>query len=371
VPKYLNNYSNPIYYGNTTFAPNQEVETYDNLANQANIVNSILETYNIAGGVNDVLLIRFNEETAWTTVTLTAGAARTAAQIVTDINTAYGSVVSYAEGGRVRISAPIVSNVLNAIYIATALMGSTAAATLGFATDGADPVAVSALQAFKLSQNAELYNVTTANNTFIFKVNNGDWVTATLTTGVGRTAAQIVTDINSAYEAATADATKVALAVIPVTIGGNVHVKLIAPIYNNFQSKLYIKSTGNTALVLLGFTGDNFDPVAESNYPTLVKTAELPQYNPIISETILTFAAAGTQYFYLTNPALCAELQFIRATIGAGATFTCYLESTSNTPPFTLKADETFGINLQRNTITKIIITASAAGNLTIRELKG
>jgi len=370
VPKYVNNLSNPVYFNNTVFAPNQEIETYDTLSNRAFIVGTVVETYNIGAG-NQVLLIRFNDETAWTTVTLTNGIARTAAQIATDINTVYGDTVASTESGKVRIDAPIRSNILSAIYIATAGMGSTAAATLGLSTSAVNPVSSVSIQAFKFSTNASTYNITTANNVFIFKVNNNaNWITTTLTTGAARTAAEISAEINASYEAATADANKIAFAVDPVT-GGSTYIKLIAPVYNNFQSKLYIKSTGNTALAVLGFSGDNFNPIAESQFPSLIKTSDLPLYNPIISETIVTFAAAGTQHYYLTDPDTCKELQFIRATIAAGSTFTCYLESTSNTPPFTIAADETFGVNLYNCRITKVIITASAAGNLTVRELKG
>jgi hypothetical protein len=220
-----------------------------------------------------------------------------------------------------------------------------------------------------LSTNAELYNITDANNTFIFKVNeNSSWITATLTVGVGRTAEQISADINFAYTTATADANRIALAVIPVIIGGNVHIKLLAPIYNNFQSYLYIKSTGNTALAVLGFTGDNFIPVRQSGFPSLIKTNELPLYNPIISETVLTFTVASTQYYYFTDPVKCKEISIIRP---LGATFTCYIQDITNEPPFTVNITETFSINLASTIITRLIITSSGAGSVTIRELIG
>jgi len=373
VPKYINKSSQPIYYGNVVFAPNQVVETYDTVVNTAFIVGTVAQNYAIVGAVNDTLYLRFNEETAWTVVTLTAGAARTAAQIVTDINTAYGSVVASVEGGKVRIDAPVVNNTLNAVYNAAISAQSTAAcATLGLPNDSSNPAAVAALQAFLISQNISTYNITANNNTFIFKVNDSrDWITVTLTIGAARTAAQIVAEINLAYEQATADANKIAFAVEPLTGSGEIYVKLLAPVYENYKSKLYIKSTGNTSLTVLGFTGNDFETAAESLYPSLTMTSVLPLYNPIIAETVLTFAATGTQYYYLTEPELCKELQFIRATIGAGFAFTCYLESTSNVPPFTIKADETFGINQQDYNITRVIITAGAAGNLTLRELKG
>lgn len=373
MPKYINNAAVPVYYNGTVFVPNREVETYDTLENRATIVGTVAQNYAIVLNVNDTLYLRFNEETSWTVVTLTVGAARTAAQIIADINGAYGSVVASVEGGKVRLDAPVVSNTLNAIYNAAISAQSTAAnATLGLSTDSSNPAAVACLQAFSISQNISPYNITANNNTFIFKLNeNSNWITVTLTIGAARTAAQIVAEINTAYETATADANKIAFAVESITGSGEIYVKLLAPVYNNFQSKVYIKSTGNTALTVLGFTGDNFNPIAQSLFPSLIKTADLPLYNPIISETILTFAAAGTQYYYLSDPDLSRELQILRITIGAGFAFTCYIDSTANTPPFTLKADETFGINLQKYRIVRLIITAGAAGNLTIRELKG
>jgi hypothetical protein len=373
MPKYVNNYANPVYYNNVTFIPNQEVETYDTLENRASVVGTVAQNYAIVGAANDTLYIRFNDEIAWTVVSLTAGAARTAAQIVADINAAYGSVVASAEGGKVRLDAPIVSNVLNSVYIGALSAQSIAAcATLGLPSDSSNPVVCVSLQAFVISQNIQTYNITVNNNTFIFKVNNWPyWITATLTTGAARTAAQIAYDINYAYETATADANKIAFAVEPITGSGEIYVKLIAPVYNNIQSKLYIKTTGNTALAILGFTGDNFSPIAESSFPTLVKTAELPLYNPIISETIVTFAGAGTQYYYVVGPETVKELQFIRIGGGAGITFTCYLENLVNTPPFTLLANESFIINLQDYRISRVVIVANMAGNLTIRELEG
>lgn len=370
MPAYINNYTKPVYYGKTVFAPNQETQTYDVLDNRAFIVGTILETFNI-GPANEVLMLRFNDETAWTTVTLTNGVAQSAADIVADINTAYGDTVASDEGGRVRIDASIRNNILSAVYIATAGTGSTAAATLGLVTNDVNPIALEVLESFIISSNAEAYNITVNNNTFIFKFNVWSaWITATLTTGAAQTAAQIAADINNAYETATADATKVAYAVTPVA-GGSTYVKLVALPYNNIKSRIYIKSTKNTALTVLGFTGNDFDPIVESSFPTLVKTSDLPLYNPIIAETTITFGAAGTQYYYIVSPENAKELQFIRIGGGGGVSFSCYIESLSNTPPFTLAANETFSIKLLNYRISRIGIVANMAGNLTIRELEG
>ena len=368
MPRYINNFPEPVYFDQTVFIPNQEVETLDVIDNLAFVMSSINETYNIGAG-NEDLLIRFNNETAWTTVTLTNGVAQTAAQIIADINAAYGSTVAIDQGGYIRLEAPRDNNKTSAVYIATT--GSTAAATLGFTTSDVNPVDLVMMQVFRFNTLAETYNITTANNTFIFKMNGGaSWITATLTTGAARTAAQIVAEINLAYETATADATKIAFAAEPV-VGARFHIKLLAPIYNNFESKIYIKSTGNTALAVLGFTGDNFNPIVSSLYPSVIKTGELPLYNPIISETPLVFPGAGTYYYYLTDPDKCRELTFFRVQGAGGLLFRCYLESLSNTPPFTLTIGEVLSINLSSVRISRVIIVANINGDLTIRERIG
>ena len=365
MPRYINTLSNPVNYNNTAFIPNQEVETYDTLDTSSFVIGTELETYNIVAGVSDVLDIRFNDEDVWTTITLTAGIAQSAADVVADIEAIYPGIAS-DEGGRVRIDVSVVSNIFNAIYIGTT---STSAAILGFLTDDVNPISCVSLQAFKISQNAEPYNVTASDNTFIFKANNGEWATAVLTIGAARTAAEIAAELNYAYESATTDATKVALAVTPI-VGGGTYLKLLAPIYSNTKSVLYIKSTNNTALSLLGFVGDDYNAVARSLYPSLFKTADLPLYNPILNEETLTFAGIGTQYYYLSNPNECRVLQLFRTSLAVGETFSCYVESTSNTPAFTLAKDEKFEINSKNTRITRLIIVASAAGSLTIRETR-
>jgi len=366
VPTYINNYTKPVYYGDTVFIPNQAVQTLNVLDNRAFIIGTKEETFAITG-TNNSLVLRFNDEDAWTTVSLTTGAAQHATDIANDINTAYGSTVASAEGGRIRIDAPISSNVFSAIYIAAT--GTSAHTVLGLTTNDVNPVAAKFLNAFIISDNASPYTITTADNTFIFKCNNNPgWITVSLTTGVAVTAETVAADINAAYEEATADATKVAFAVTPIT-GGDTYVKLVAPLYNSTESKLYIKSTGNTALTPLGFLGDDFEPVVKSSYPTLIETSDLPLYNPILAETTYTFAGAGSQHHYLVDPGNCSEVEFFRVTSSSSTKFTCYIESISNLPPFTLVLNESFSLNLKGYRVTKVIIVAAAAGNITIREL--
>jgi len=280
MPRYINNYSLPVYFRNTVFTPNTEVETLDVPVTRATVVSTIIEPFVIATGSNDVLLLKFNNESAaWTTVTLTAGS-RTAAQIASDINTVIGTTVASSEGGKLKLVAPVVSNINNSVFINDT--GSTAAATIGLSTDDINPIEQSALQCYVIGSVAETYNITSANNTFIFKFNNSArWITATLTIGATQTADDIVNDINLAYSIATGEAPNIALA---VDIDLDNYIKLIAPIYDNFKSQVFIKSTGNTALAVLGFNGDNFNEIISSQYPTLIKTSDLPIYNPIINE---------------------------------------------------------------------------------------
>jgi len=362
MPRYINKLNTPIYCNETVFRPNAVAETYDTLKTQASVIGNVLETYVITLGVNDTLLIRFNDETTWTTVTLTAGAAKTAADIVADINTEYGSVVASSEDGKVRITAPIRNNIFSAVYIETT--GSTSAVTLGLTTNDVVPVDQCSVQVFTLSSNTGTYNIDATNNTFIFKFNNQlTWVTATLTIGATQTVVDVVADINTAYQTATNESTKVAFAVTPVT-GGNTYIKLIAPTYNNSETKLFIKFTNNTALTVLGFTGDDYTPLYVSAYPSLVQVSPLPLYNPILKEETITFAGAETKIFYLTDTTKNRTISLFRATT---ANFTVSIESTFNDPPFTIAPGEIFSL-LIVNRITKLIIESDGAGSIFVRE---
>jgi hypothetical protein len=362
VPRYVNKLQFPIYHKNIVFPTNIETATLNVLKTQASVLSTLAGTYTITLGVDDTLLLRFNDEVAWTTVTLTAGAAVTTDDVVTDINTAYGSTIAYNENEYIRIKAPVQNNLVSTIYIATT--GTTADTILGFSTDDVNPLDQCCFQVFVISTNSETYNIDATNNTFIFKFNHlVSWITATLTIGTTQTAADIAYDINYAYEELTGDSTKVAFAVTPIT-GGNTYIKLVAPIFNNFESKIYIKSTGNTALTVLGFSGNNYSSLIDSKFPGLVKTTVLPLFNPILKEETLTFSGAGTQYFYLTDYTGNKKVSFFRVDT---ANFTVYIEDASNSPPFTLEPDETFNMLLTNN-ITKFIVTADAAGSIFIRE---
>jgi len=40
VPRYINNFPEPVYFDQTVFIPNQEVETFDIIDNQAFVMSS-------------------------------------------------------------------------------------------------------------------------------------------------------------------------------------------------------------------------------------------------------------------------------------------------------------------------------------------
>lgn len=369
MPRYINKSQSPVYVGSTVLPSNVEVSTLDVITNnRAYIISSNAETYNITLSSTDKLAIRFNSETSWTVITLTAGLARTAAQVVSDINTGYGSTVAYDEGGKIKLIAPDSSDTISAIYISESATNSSSKTILGFNTVASDknPVSLFTDRAFVNSTNYSTYNITTSNNKFIFKFNNEmEWVTVELTTGAARTSSEIASEINIAYQKATTKINPIAYSVETVTGSGNYMVQIKALLMDNYNSSVWIKNTLNTANSVLGFTGKNYEPVKMSGLP-FVKTLEtLPLFNPIVAETLLTFAAAGSKYFYLTNPLITRIIEFIRPS----GEFNIYIEDATNTPPMTMTVGEILTLTVT-NKFNKFIIVTDSANSITIRELK-
>ena len=363
MPKYLNTASYPIYFGDAVFPPQTPVETLDVIDNLAFVVGVIGQPYNITTGVNDTLLIRFNNEDTWTTVTLTAGASQTAQDVADDINAAYDSTVAYSEGGHVKLIAPRIYDDFSAVWIGTT--GGTANSTVGLFGSDFSPKNLVARQVFINCAQIEPYNITSSNNTFIFKFNDEDWITATLTTGAARTAEEIAADLNDAYFAATGKEIKIAQAVELISGSGEVRVQLLAPVVNNYQSKIYIKETGNTALTVLGFGFNDSIPLIINQYPQLFQLETLPLYNPIISSTEITFSGAGWSVFYTNFAVTVTKYYFTAAT----ANFDIYIEDVSNLPPIYIPAGSSFTLEHKVNRINKLLINSSGAGKLTIQEL--
>ncbi len=362
MPKYLNEASYPIFYGNSVFYFGNPIETLDVIDNQAFMFGTVGETYNIVGGVNDTLIYRFNEEDTWLTVKLTAGAAQTATDIANDINAAYGYTVAFDEGGRLKIVAPKRSSDLYDIWLA--VTGGTANATLGLIGHDRNPSALCAKQVFLNSTNLSTYNITTANNTFIFKFNGEAWTTVILTVGAARTAQEIADEINTAYRVATGKFETVADSVELITGSGDIQLQLISPVVDNYKSSIYIKTLGNTALTVLGFDSDDKLPLVINGYPQLTQQEILPLFNPLVSSTLLTFPGVGWTTFY-TNAGVTA-FEFIRVT---GSAVNIYIEDVHNIPAINLAVGEKITVNHKIARINKFIIQALGAGTMTILEL--
>ncbi len=140
---------------------------------------SINGPFLITGATNDVFSVKIDGG-ATQSVTLTAGAARTAAQIVADINATNGGAGLFGAtasvvGGKVTVTSNAIGTGSSVQFVASA---NTVNATVGFVTT---------LQS----------GTAATNNVLSVKVDGGTSQQVTLTAGAARTAAQIVTDINN------------------------------------------------------------------------------------------------------------------------------------------------------------------------------
>lgn len=100
-----------------------------------------------------------------------------------------------------------------------------------------------------ISTNTETFDITSSNNTFILKLDERTFsYTITLTIGSTQSAQDICDDINNTINE-----------IVAYVESGA--IKLVSP-SRGLTSKIYIYSTGNTANSVLGFTGDDSNPVA-------------------------------------------------------------------------------------------------------------
>ena len=56
----------------------------------------------------------------------------------------------------------------------------------------------------------------------------------------------------------------------------NTYPGSITSVLNNYKSKIYIRFTGNTALTILGFTGNDIYPIIENSFSFINKISDLP-----------------------------------------------------------------------------------------------
>ena len=91
----------------------------------------------------------------------------------------------------------------------------------------------------------------------------------------------------------------------------------------------------------------------------------LPLYNPIIAEKKITFGGAGSSTYDLYDPDRTRAIKLFRVT---GGPYTIAIEHVLNVPYLTIENGESNVIVIP-NRITNLIITAAAAGTITIREM--
>lgn len=149
-------------------------------------------------------------------VTLTTGGARTATQVASDINTAFDAVFgagvlnpasASTDGKRLVLTSPGIGGQGRSSKIYLGPHDSSAYSTLGFTvplstgttyygTDGISPTTA------ELIAKAGPYAIVGAtNDAFKVSVNGRTTITVTFTAGAARTAAQLVTEINAAFDA--------------------------------------------------------------------------------------------------------------------------------------------------------------------------
>lgn len=188
-------------------------------ATAAQVVSSNSETYNIQAGVNDQLQLTIDG--VGSTVTLTAGATQSAANIASDINAVFPGRASGA-GGVVTITSPTT--------------GSTSEITIGAPANNANAT---------LGFTAATVNGLDNNRSLTIKIDGGANIVVTLTTGAARTAAQIVADINTAAGSTIA------------FVEGGTKVRITSPTTGT-SSTVQLVAVSNSAYTTLGFTANTY-----------------------------------------------------------------------------------------------------------------
>lgn len=227
----------------------------------ATVTTTLPETYNI-GATTDTLLISVDGEPD-VTVTLTNGAARTAAQIVTDINTAFlaafqrepASVVVVGGVNYVALTSqsPDWSGTRTSVQIKTvadngyAILGLTVGTTYG--TEGTKVKA--AVPAQITCGLAGPYTIVVGvSDAFSFLI-DGRAFTGVLTPGVGLTAAAVAADFNTLWLAGPHTGTVAEV----VTEGAATRVRIKSPsAYGGVDTSIAIVTVAADCYDVLGFT---------------------------------------------------------------------------------------------------------------------
>lgn len=221
----------------------------------ATVTSGKAQTYSIQNDVSDKILLSIDGG-ADVTIDLTAGGAQSAQQVCNDINAAMAAQLGY------HCARPDADNKVQIFSLAGAKKGSSSSiqfktvansayTILGLTvgtTVGVDGLAPS--KAALTSSLVQTYNIGAgASDKMLISVDGRKDVTVTLTDGGARTAAQIVTDINTAF-----DAVFGAENLNPASATSDNRVNLASTWHEGgVLSSIQIKAVVNDAYAVLGF----------------------------------------------------------------------------------------------------------------------
>ena len=206
-------------------------------------------TYDITSA-NDVVSVKVDGGSTQN-ITLTQGAARTATQVVNDINASLtGAVASVNASGDIQILSNTTGASSSVDFLASSAASSGAAVgtvnqpftLLAAATSGAG-----------VGATAGTYTITGSNNVISVSVDGGSSQTVTLATGVGVTAATIEGEINGTLTGATA------------TVNGSGGITITSNSTGAGSSIEFDANGTSTANTLLGFTASTLYSGAAQN----------------------------------------------------------------------------------------------------------
>jgi len=235
----------------------------------ASVRGSVAGPFAISTGVNDLLQVKVDGYTS-VAVTLTAGASRTAAQVATDINTAFDAIFgtgvlnpARADGDYLELLSPGFAGRGHRSSIELDAATTPAYATLGlvegdtYGTDSTGPES-----AELVSRVVGPFAITgETNDGYSFKVDGRKEVSGTLTAGAARTAAQIATELNAAFDAVFGAGNVNPFSVYTDDSGD--HLKVTSPGFDGGgpASSIEILAAANDCYETLGFLPSSVSPL--------------------------------------------------------------------------------------------------------------
>ncbi|MEO8024880.1 MAG: flagellin [Bryobacteraceae bacterium] len=211
-------------------------------------------TFTITGGSNDVLRIKADAG-AFQVITLTAGAARTTAQVVNDLNNQLTGITASINPSNNIVLTSNTTGVASLVTVDTIANGSTGNTLFGF---GGAPGVTATVGAASANQ---LTITTGSNDKLSISVDGGTAQVVTLTGGGLRTAAQVVSDING-----------VLLTSATASADANGHISIVSA-STGTGSSVTFNSITNDAYTTLGLTaGTTSGNAGDAGYGVLGAT---------------------------------------------------------------------------------------------------